>query len=179
MQRKQLEAIIKSYGEFPLLIVGIRNSNNKRGIYDDNIIIITSEVFSVFTGNTDPTSYRKGRGFKQEKGMATLNTGLWKSYKFGKHKTYPAIIQTGGDVIVTRDGINEDYKDTGYFGINIHKGGLWTTSSEGCQTIKRDQWDTFYNLAKSEAIRLFGDKWNSVVIPYLLISSESTNVKTV
>jgi hypothetical protein len=170
------EQFLKYQKDYPLLIIGIRNSNNKRGIYDDKIIVSTPNVFEIFTGNTDPSSYRKGKGIGVGKGMATLKEGLWKAYKFGIHKTYPALIQTGGKVTVTRDGINGDYEDTGHFGINIHKGGIRTTSSEGCQTIKKDEWDRFYNLVKSEAVRIFGN--TNIVIPYLLIN-EATLSKIV
>ncbi|MBL0317209.1 MAG: hypothetical protein IPP69_16150 [Flavobacteriales bacterium] len=69
---------------------------------------------------------------------------------------------------IIRDGETR-VQEGSNFGINIHRGGRTTTSSEGCQTIPPDQWTGFYELAKSEARRIYGDQWNKVVIPYILI----------
>ena len=61
---------------------------------------------------------------------------------------------------VSRDGENGE---TGYFGINIHRGGANTTSSLGCQTIYPDQWEAFFALVKGEMKRA-----GQAVVPYLL-----------
>lgn len=180
----KLREMCKDYGidraQHPLLIVGIRGyyrntmglpAVNDRGIYDDAVFIDTPNSTVSFNANTDPSRYRRGSGRAQAtKGMAMLKPGLWKCYKFGKHKTYLALIQTGGHVTVLRDG-TPDYDDTGYFGINIHRGGRTTTSSEGCQTIHPDQWKSFIELATAEAKRLFGTDYDKVILPYLLIEN--------
>jgi len=167
----------------PLLIVGIRgyyrdtmgaHGVNDRGIYDDAIFIDSPNGTVAFNGNTDPSGYRKGYGTKAgQKGMATLKPGLWACHRFGKHKSYPALIQTGGELTVLRDG-TPDYEDTGYFGINIHRGGRNTTSSEGCQTVHPDQWPAFISMATSEAKRLFGAAFTEINIPYLLIDLKTS-----
>ncbi|MCK7558716.1 hypothetical protein MKQ70_28485 [Chitinophaga sedimenti] len=72
---------------------------------------------------------------------------------------------------MVRDG-SPDYEDTGMFGINIHRGGYNTTSSLGCQTIHPTQWDSFINLAKDQASRIWGQRWNKEVVPYILIDNK-------
>jgi len=160
-----------------LFVVGVRGyyrdtmgkpGVNDRGIYDDAVFIVAPGLhFSAYNGNTDPSAYRKGKGTDAGKGMATLKPGLWRAHKFGAHKGYPALIQIGGQVTVTRDG-DPPYDDAGWFGINIHKGGRNTTSSEGCQTIHPDQWASFMANMDDLARRL---KLRGSVIPYALIEA--------
>lgn len=168
--------------KYPMIIVGIRGyylntlgqpGVNDRGIYDDALFIDTPQVTAAFNANTDPTGYRKGTGFGKTKGLATLKPGLWLAHKFGLHKgKYLALVQRMGAVTVVRDG-DPDYEDTGTdFGINIHKGGLKSTNSEGCQTIHPTQWESFISLAKDQAVRYFGAHWNKVIIPYVLLKNE-------
>lgn len=161
----------------PVALLGVRGyyqdtmgqpGVNDRGIYDDAIFLISPAVHASFNANTDPSRIRKGSGKGRGKGMAVLKKGLW-LYKPGLHgltrpNPYQALVQADA-VTVIRDG-NPPYPDTGYFGINIHRGGNTTTSSEGCQTIFPAQWTAFIELVRSELKRA-GQK----TIPYLLIES--------
>ena len=166
--------------KYPLFIVGIRGyylnmlgaaGVNDRGIYDDALFIVTPEGMIPFNANTDPSVYRKATATK--KGIATLKPGIYYSHKFDYHNgttlSYPAICQRLGHVTVTRDGMTGEF--TGNYGINIHKGGLNTTSSEGCQTIHPTQWTSFYSLAKAQSLKHYGNEWNSTVVPYILINN--------
>lgn len=140
----------------PVAIIGIRGyyrdtmgkpGVNDRGIYDDALIFISPTAFVTFNGNTDPSVYRKR--------IAVLKPGVW-TYKLGIHglskpkaQQYRALVQAG-PVTVERD---ETLPETGWFGINIHRGSRATTSSLGCQTIPPDQWPSFIALVEGEMKR--------------------------
>lgn len=135
-------------------------TKNDRGIYDDAIFLVSKDIFVSFNANTDPSIYRKG--------VAVLKPGLWK-YRLGIHglsrpvgQRYKALVQAA-EVTVQRD---ELYDDTGWFGINIHRGGERGTSSLGCQTIVPSQWDAFIMLVEREMKRA-----EQKVVPYLLVEN--------
>lgn len=173
LSREQLLERIKEYdiSEYPLVIVGIRGyylnsmgapGKNDRGIYDDALFILTDQHFSAWNGNTDPSKFRDG--------IAVLAPGFWPCYRFDNHRgktSYPAICQRVANVVVNRDNGKKNH--SGMFGINIHNGGWGTTGSLGCQTTPPDQWDDFYLSAKSEAVRIWGDRWDKETVLYILI----------
>jgi lysozyme len=132
---------------------------NDLGIYDDAMFFVSPTNFASFNANVDPSRHRPG--------MASLAPGLWK-YKIGIHNIskdpalhprYTALVQAA-EVTVHRDG---DGNDTGWFGINIHKGSYTGTSSEGCQTIHPEQWNGFIVLVQDEM-----KDHGVATIPYLL-----------
>lgn len=132
---------------------------NDRGIYDDAIFLLAPNSYAAFNANTDPTGFAKHR--------AVLEPGLWR-YKVGTHglnkpapKRYTALVQACA-VTVIRD---QEGPDTGFFGINIHRGSRTTTSSLGCQTIWPEQWESFIALVRAELKRA-----GQSVVPYLLIA---------
>jgi lysozyme len=131
---------------------------NDRGIYDDAMFLVTPAGVMRYNANTDPSVARRG--------VAVLKTGLWR-WRIGihglskpKNRQYKALVQAMPFTVV-RDGIGED---TGWFGINGHKGSLRGTSSLGCQTIYPTQWDAFIVSAET-AMKEYGQK----TIPYLLM----------
>jgi lysozyme len=163
----------------PFFVAGVRGyyrdtmgaaGANDRSIYDDALFLVSPSIFAAYNGNTDPSRVRRGSGTGAAKGMASLRPGLWRVHRFDLHNgKYLALCQRAGPVTVTRDGAAGDYADTGMFGINIHKGGHGTTSSEGCQTIPPAQWDSFIASAVDQAKRLHGARWRSATIPYVLL----------
>lgn len=140
----------------PVALLGIRGyyldtmgerGKNDRGIYDDAIMLVSTEAYVTFNANCDPSIFRPR--------IASLRPGVWR-YRLGTHglskpkpRQYTALVQAA-PVTVIRDQVGED---TGYFGINIHRGGINSTSSEGCQTIHPYQWDAFIALVRAELKR--------------------------
>ncbi len=106
-----------------------------RNTYDDAAWVILSDRCLPFNFSSDPSAYRRG--------MASLVPGVYR-YIPGKHKIkspsgYAAFRQLG-NVKVSRD---DEGEYTGQFGINIHRGGVFGTSSLGCQTVPPFQWASF------------------------------------
>jgi hypothetical protein len=172
-KRQDTERQVKSAGVTdPVCLVGIRGyyrdsmgakGKNDRGIYDDALILVSPNVHATFNANVDPGAH--GINPKVRKGYASLKPGVYR-YKIGKHgirsgNPYTALVQAAA-VTVQRDcGLTE----TGWFGINIHKGSTRSVSSEGCQTIPPAQWDAFITLVQSEMKRN-----NAKTLSYVLTS---------
>ena len=176
MKRPEVESKIAPYGvsfdNYPVIVVGIRGyyedtmgvpGTNDRGIYDDAIFVLTKNKFVSFNANTDPSAFRPN--------IASLIPGCYFAHNLGTHKgQYLALVQRKGEVSVTRDG--KAAPDKGYFGINIHKGGMNGTSSEGCQTIPPVQWAEFIALVQSELNAAVGTKnAATTTVPYILLSA--------
>lgn len=161
-----------------VVVVGIRgyfhtmgiDHRNDRAIYDDAIVVISSDKHVTFNANTDPSRYRKGEGTGSRKGMACLKFGRW-SYQLGMHRgSYQALVQAA-PVSVIRDGQRGDYEHVGWHGINIHRGGDGTTSSLGCQTIPPMQWPEFIALVR-DLMRRHDKK----TITYLLVEQKKEKI---
>ncbi|HEX8310113.1 MAG TPA: hypothetical protein VF614_02275 [Chthoniobacteraceae bacterium] len=159
-------AVVACRGYY-MLTMG-RPDRNDRGFYDDAIIVFSSSCHVAFNANVDPSIFRKD--------IATLKPGVWR-YQPGTHniskpasRRYPAFVQAE-KVTVLRDSSGDahghpdpaPYEDTGWFGINIHRGGETTTSSLGCQTIPPAQWGAFHALLTDQLKR-----YNQKSFPYLL-----------
>ena len=160
-KRQDTERQLKAAGvSDPVCLVGIRGyfrdtmgakNVNDRNLYDDAIILVSPNVHAAFNANVDPS--RSGKNPKNRKGYASLRPGVWR-YSMGKHglrsgNPYKALVQADA-VTVDRDGGDTE---TGWFGINIPRGGNRTTGSEGCQTLPPAQWPAFIALVDSELKR--------------------------
>lgn len=165
--------ILKEYPKYvipKMLIVGIRGyykktlgnpDINDRRIYDDAIFLVSDKKFQSFNANCDPGAF--------EKGIANLNPGIWPAYKFDLHKgKYLALCQRAAKVTVHRDDKGDD---TGMFGINIHKGGINTVSSLGCQTIPPTQWEQFIIAAQNMGFAIFGLHYKKLTYTYILFEN--------
>jgi len=187
LPKASFEALIQPLGidlqRYPLVVAGLRGyfapelhpgTANVRGIYDDALFLYApaAGLYAGFNGNTDPSAVRRGSGTGSAKGIASLRPGLWPAYRFAVHggraSQYEAICQRAGMVEVMRDGI-PPYLDRGHFGINIHRGGRISTSSEGCQTIVPEQWTEFIGTAQGAGRQLFGTHWRERTVAYALL----------
>ncbi len=172
-KRQDTERQLKSAGvSDPVCLVGIRGyyrdsmgakGKNDVGIYDDCIVLVSPNVHAAFNANVDPS--RLGWNASARKPMAQLKSGVYR-YKIGQHgisrgNPYKALVQAGPVTVLRGTG-----EETGYFAINIHKGGRTTTSSEGCQTIPPQQWDAFLALTESELKRN-----NAKTLSYVLVNN--------
>lgn len=142
-------------------------SVNKINSYDDTIVLVGPASLIAFNANTDPS--------RHEPHMATLALGTY-TYEVGIHnhskpkdRQYQALIQAG-PVTVDRwpdADPKTPERETGWFGINIHRGGYSTTGSLGCQTIHPDQYDEFLKAVKAALLAA-----NKVLIPYVLVEGK-------
>ena len=147
--------LIKNF-DAPMIILGVRGyykkfgkdpQRNETNIYDDALFVWSQNGYMTFNANTDPSISRPR--------VAKLKTGVWQ-YRLGIHNIskpkssqYPALVQAA-PVTVVRQNAGED---TGWFGINIHRGGRTTTSSLGCITLPVLQWPQFFETVKGEMAR--------------------------
>jgi lysozyme len=129
---------------------------NDFGIWDDAMFYVSPTTFLAENANTDPS--RVGWNGNAGKPMAVLNPGFWPFYR-GAHRGHvPALRQFtseearfkgvphDGRFSVTRTyavGDKRNYQEAGYYAINVHPGGIVSTSSEGCQTLPKDRADEF------------------------------------
>lgn len=173
--REDTKAMLSEVGS-PVALLAVRGyysktfapDGNNIGVYDDAIFLFSDYGYYPFNANTDPSVLRPR--------AARLKAGTW-WYKLGthnitkaKHRQYPALVQAA-PVTVSRYGAGDD---TGFFGINIHKGSNNSTSSAGCQTIPPSQWNSFYELVKMEMKRADIKR-----IPYVLVDKSQTWHKSV
>lgn len=160
-KRADTERQLKAAGvSDPVCLVGVRGyyrdsmgavGKNDCGLYDDALILVSPNVHAAFNASVDPS--RLGWNAKARKPMAQLKPGVYR-YKIGKHginrgNPYTALVQAG-PVTVLRGNKEE----TGFFGINVHRGSRNSTSSEGCTTLPPGpNWDGFIALVQAEMKR--------------------------
>lgn len=152
----------------PLVLIGIRGyysktmgatDKNDINLYDDAMIVWGLDTFETFNANTDPSYTNKD--------LAMLDTGVYRFYR-GKHRgQYNALraFPEGVKLPCTRDG-----EKSLCSAINIHYGGLkppYVTWSAGCQTIPKNQWESFIHLVYNKMLVN-----NVKVVPYILITQE-------
>ena len=191
IKSKVLKMAEKIPDRFKVKLVAVRDfkvsdGNNQFGTFDDAFFVISPNSFRYFKANTDPS--RVGWNQNAGKQMAQLDLGLHYFIK-GMHKQkYRGFRQPNKEVedevsILVNSGLtksncdftvnrvaavgsDKNYKETGYYAINIHPGGVsGSTSSEGCQTLPYAQFDEFRDHTYNR-LDAFGQK----VLPFLLVN---------
>ena len=157
----------------------------------DRISLVTGRYVSDSADKLEPTPALKTSSQPKQwcGGRRTLlEPGTW-PFAIGTHnrscsvdRQYEALIQAG-PFIVRRDQTSDYSEGTMHplygsclgggrwtndwrvpsFGLNIHRGGVNTTGSEGCQTIYKPQWDSFIAAVRREMKR-----YGQNIIQYVL-----------
>ena len=193
--KEQIETAVKSKGyvwfedkenkSYDVNIVGVRNSstgNKITNVFDDTLTISFKDEkgawqFYLWSATTDPgkKSMLEWKKMGITGGCARLVAGQYRStWKIDKHQgKYDALCQRNGNVTVWRDAnrdlvFDENVKDTGVFGINIHKAGqdsTWVENwSEGCQVFKKvKDFNKFMSLCR-QSRNVWGNEFTYTLI---------------
>jgi hypothetical protein len=139
-------------GDYNLNLIGIRSSERDANTFNDVLVVLYQvngkQHMHCFSITTDPGVYYRENPINVD-GTAVLVPGHYPScWQIGAHRgKYYALIQAG-EMVVYRDDDNDaeintddDGKQTGLFGINLHRANEQYTSSQvdkwsaGCQVI--------------------------------------------
>ena len=191
--KEQIEKAVKSQSyvwfdgakDYDVNIVGVRNAipgQKVTNLFDDKLTLsykINGEwFFHEWDATTEPG--KKGvMQFHNSGGVARLVPDQYRGvYKVSMHQgKYQALCQRLGDVTVWRDknrdmDFDEIIRDTGMFGINIHKAGTVSNFvenwSEGCQVFKRTKDFNDFMVLINRAKEIHGNHFTYT----LLISSD-------
>lgn len=164
---------LDDFAKAPFKVLAKRGfyGDNKRGIYDDAFLVVTNDgQMTAFNGNTDPSLRRPGIASMMSAQVVWYRPG---PHGIGKKTEHPAFRQSS-NIIVRRDGGVGNGKPFGSglfidspstrFWINLHCGGVNSTSSEGCQTVPPSQWPAFHAL-----IHHYLKRYGVKDFPYLLL----------
>lgn len=179
LSKKNIEKLYKernygffTKGDYNLNITGIRFPREKQKLTDkfDDLLCLDYKEDNKWIHKEYPitTLYGSYYGLKilgNKKGTAILKPGRWK-YKLGLHIGKEALVQAEEVEILrdnTLDGIyNPKTEDKGWFGINIHKAGIFSKIvynwSAGCQVFqKKSDFKEFLDIVKLSTDK-FGEK---------------------
>ena len=164
-----------------LNIIGVRNVHGQVNKFDDLLVVIYRDTYKrwlvdSYQITTDPGLYWLKHPMNVQ-GTAILCPDQYRgAYKISKHRgKYEALCQRSGPLSVWRDAnrdgkhdMHDNTKDTGYFGINIHKAGRNSSSVEkwsaGCQVFKNDgDFKEFMETVRTAAAS-FGNKFTYTLI---------------
>ncbi|PDT50596.1 MULTISPECIES: lysozyme [Sinorhizobium] len=150
---------------------------NDRGVYDDAIFVVEPDGVHNFNANTDPGRFARG--------IAKLKSRQAIRYRPGPHGfsrkngPYPAFRQDSNCAVI-RDETGEDTDSpAGRFWINLHRGGITTTSSLGCQTVPPHQWHEFKTLVDGLLKKHSQETFYYLLVDHEDVPQEETTVPAV
>jgi len=193
--KEQIEKAVKSQGyvwfngakDYDVNIVGVRNATPGQkvtNLFDDKLTLSYKVGGEWFYHEWDATTEPGKKGvmqFHNSGGVARLVPDQYRGvYAVSMHQgKYQALCQRLGDVTVWRDknrdmDFDEIIRDTGMFGINIHKAGTVSNFvenwSEGCQVFKRTKDFLDFMVLINRAKEIHGNHFT-----YTLIISSDIN----
>lgn len=193
--KEQIEKAVKSQGyvwfngakDYDVNIVGVRNATPGQkvtNLFDDKLTLSYKINGQWFYHEWDATTEPGKKGvmqFHNSGGVARLVPNQYRgAYAVSMHQgKYQALCQRLGDVTVWRDknrdmDFDEIIRDTGMFGINIHKAGTVSNFvenwSEGCQVFKRTKDFNDFMVLINRAKEIHGNHFT-----YTLIISSDIN----
>jgi hypothetical protein len=193
--KEQIEKAVKSQGyvwfngakDYDVNIVGVRNATPGQkvtNLFDDKLTLSYKINGEWFYHEWDATTEPGKKGvmqFHNSGGVARLVPDQYRGvYAVSMHQgKYQALCQRLGDVTVWRDknrdmDFDEIIRDTGMFGINIHKAGTVSNFvenwSEGCQVFKRTKDFNDFMVLINRAKEIHGNHFT-----YTLIISSDIN----
>lgn len=169
---------------YQLNIVGLRSKNVNSNSFDDEIHVFYTKPdgkwnYHIFPATTDPgTFWLNNPSYPQ--GTAILAQGQNRNaYSIGLHRgKYEALVQVKPVTVIRdydRDAIldfNNGNKETGNFGINIHRAESTGSTkvidqySAGCQVFKdADDFYAFMQLCKLHA-KLYGNSFSYTLVDF-------------
>ncbi len=176
---------------YELNIVGLRSKNTIPNRFDDEIHVFYKVSplkwnYHVFKATTDPGTFWLENPLSPQ-GTAILAQGQYvDAYEIGMHKgEYEALVQKR-PVTVIRDYERKAYldfmngkKDTGLFGIDIHRALAQGTTlyvdkfSAGCQVFQNaDDFDFFMNLCRNHT-ELYGNSFTYTLVDFRAMRREA------
>ena len=169
---------------YQLNIVGLRSKSAQSNTFDDEIHVFYKTEngkwnYHAYRATTDPGTFWLNNP-SYEKGTAILAQGQYKdAYSIGLHKgKYKALVQRK-PVTVIRDydrdaflDFNNGTKQTGYFGINVHRAESSGTTrfinkySAGCQVFQNaEDFENFMKLCQHHET-LYGNSFTYTLVDF-------------
>lgn len=184
----------------PVYFEGLDPSGKANGDADNkfnDLCVIYNQVdniiLDVYTCTTEPGNvYKQPSRQLSDNGWGIIAFGYYKAWKIGRHQTksssqYPALIQTGGEIICIRNknpkGNRKTGKvQTGYFGCNTHTIAnndedriiekheyTYDVGSWSAMCLVHNNAELFYNEFMPHVVKAYGKEDNTRTIGQLVL----------